>query len=242
MRNRNNETEENWKVIPGFSNYEVSNLGRVKSKKWNKERILRQMNNRGYKHVILAGDDGKKQTMRVHRLVAQAFVENPEHKPTVDHINNNPADNRSSNLRWATMKEQLSNPRTARKQREGNRKNALKARHFVFVYDENLTLKNTYKSTADAGRDGHSQGNVACCCKGVIKRYKGLIWSYVQLNNIQEREAIEKAAEKKREKRLDSIREAAKKYIRETNYYQTHREKFLQYAKESYLRKKSKDE
>ena len=49
---------------------------------------------------------------QVHRLAAECFIPNPEHKPTVDHINRDSTDNRVSNLRWATMKEQVENSST----------------------------------------------------------------------------------------------------------------------------------
>ena len=70
----------------------------------NTNKILKQRNNQGYKIVHLNG-----KYLRVHRLVAEAFIPNPENKPYVDHKNNIRDDNRIDNLRWATIKENNQN-------------------------------------------------------------------------------------------------------------------------------------
>lgn len=98
---------EQWKQIVDFPNYEVSNMGNIKS--LYSEKLLKPSSNwEGYLMVVLY-KDGKGFMKLVHRLVAQAFVENPQEKPTVDHINMNKQDNRAVNLRWQTQKEQLNN-------------------------------------------------------------------------------------------------------------------------------------
>lgn len=115
---------EIWKDVPGYSGlYQVSNNGRVKSlnrrvngPKCNgrnvRERILKPAcNSYGYKTVALY--DGKKRTTKtIHRLVALAFIPNPDGKPEIDHINAIRTDNRAENLRWVTRKENGTNPIT----------------------------------------------------------------------------------------------------------------------------------
>ena len=68
----------------------------------------------GYEYFIFSVD-GIRKTVKAHRLVAETFIPNPENKPTVDHINGNKKDNRVTNLRWATNKEQTLNPNTYEK-------------------------------------------------------------------------------------------------------------------------------
>ena len=104
---------EIWKDILNFPDYQVSNLGRVKSlerkivRKNNyiysqKEHIMKlTINKNGYYYVSLKKDN-KTKTILVHRLVAQTFIPNPDNLPEVNHINEDKMDNRYCNLEWCT--------------------------------------------------------------------------------------------------------------------------------------------
>lgn len=97
---------EIWRDIDGFDGlYQVSNLGRVKSFHHG-ERILKVWLRSGYPQVGLHRG-GKSEKMPVHRLVAEAFIPNPESKPEVNHLNGNRVDNRVENLEWATHIENI---------------------------------------------------------------------------------------------------------------------------------------
>lgn len=114
-----------WKPIEGFEGlYEVSNQGEVKSlarenyypdgrlHQRKKEKILStRPDKRGYVTVILC-KNGKTYPRGVHRLVAEAFIPNPEQKPNIDHIDTNPWNNCVDNLRWVTQQENAMNPLT----------------------------------------------------------------------------------------------------------------------------------
>lgn len=98
---------ETWKVINDFPNYEISNFGNIR----NKTKLLKIVpNKQGYNIVVLC--NGIRKTINVHRLVAAAFVPNPENKPCVDHIDGDRANNHADNLRWVTAKENCNNPIT----------------------------------------------------------------------------------------------------------------------------------
>lgn len=164
MQNQQN-IKEIWKPIKGYERlYQVSTLGRVKSLNYNKtkkEKILSPGNNgNGYLFVTLY-KNGRK-NLFVHRLVAEAFLENPDNLPEVNHKDENKTNNSVSNLEFCSRKynARYSNAKKVGCYREGN---------FIKVYD----------STIDVTNDGFNQGNVVSCCQGKLKTYKGFQWKYL---------------------------------------------------------------
>ena len=99
-----------WKPVVGYEGlYEVSNMGRVKSLKRlrTKERIIAQFqNHRGYARVTLWKDNSQKK-YSVHRLVAEAFIPNPNNLPEVNHIDGDKQNNHMDNLEWCTRSENI---------------------------------------------------------------------------------------------------------------------------------------
>ena len=106
---------EIWKDINGYEGlYQISNFGNVKSlpRQGAKGKILKPSKiNIGYLRVGL-NKNGKCKRYLIHRLVAEAFLPNPDNKPCIDHINANKTDNRICNLQWVTHKENMNNPLT----------------------------------------------------------------------------------------------------------------------------------
>ena len=163
-------TEEVWRDIEGYEGrYQVSNMGRVKSFKWNKERFLKpSMDKDGYLLVTLCAG-GKRKTLKVHRLVCEAFHENPDNKPQVNHINEDKTDNRACNLEWCTCKQNVNH---------GSRNERVSKP--VGQYSLDGKLIKLWPSTMEVGRQtGFSQGGISQAANGKYKQAYGYIWKYI---------------------------------------------------------------
>lgn len=166
---------ETWKPISGYEGlYEVSDLGRVKGLRRNK--ILREQKRRhGYLSVWLYKDGCKPIQASIHRLVANAFCGEHEANAEVNHINENKADNRASNLEWLTHKENT-NFGTAQSRRSERIRNNKRSTP-VSQYSENGELIKTYPSIGQAFREtGYSQGNIHRAMQSPSRRAYGYIW------------------------------------------------------------------
>lgn len=109
---------ENWKKIPNYPLYEASSEGRLKTFNWKnkgKEAIMKPaLDNGGYLRTMLKNVNGKYDTIKVHRIIAQTFLDNPLDKETVNHKNGIKTDNRLINLEWATRSENCKHAFTSR--------------------------------------------------------------------------------------------------------------------------------
>ena len=167
--------KEYWKPVVGYEGlYEVSNWGRVKSLNYNhtgKGKILKQNQiKNGYKSVMLY-KDGNGKNYLVHRLVAEAFLPNPNDYKEVNHKDENPQNNIVSNLEWC---DRLYNVRYG----TGIERRSKKRSKPVLQYDLEGNFIKEWKSVTECGINGYKQGHVAACCRGERKTHKGFLWEY----------------------------------------------------------------
>ena len=169
---------EIWKDIYGFPYYQVSNLGRVRSFKWGKERILspKKIKN-DYLQVGLCKND-KRYWKCIHRLVAEAFLDNPNNLPQVNHINENKTDNRVENLEYCSM-EYNQNYGTHQQRSAAARLNHPILSKSVLQYSLNGELLNEFSSTMEVQRQlGFRHSHIGECCRGEYNTAYGFIWKY----------------------------------------------------------------
>lgn len=167
--------EEIWKDIEGFEGlYQVSNLGRVK--RFATGKVLKSgKDGGGYLQVDLC-KNGKRKTHRIHRLVAQAFIPNPEHKPEVNHIDEIKTRNMVSNLEWMTAKEN-SNHGT----RNERMAKAISKSMSIPIIAINLKTgesKDFYGTSECSRQLGLNQSNITSVLKGRRKQTGGYTFQY----------------------------------------------------------------
>lgn len=166
--------KEYWKLIKDYENYMVSSFGRVKSINYNhsgKERILKLRTDRhGYLRVNL-WKNNKQKNFLVHRLIAEAFLPNPNNYPCVNHRDENKQNNNVDNLEWCNSKYNC-NFGTR------NERMAKKLSKPILQYTINGLFIREWKSAREAGRNGFNQGHITQCCRGERKTHKGCIWIY----------------------------------------------------------------
>lgn len=177
---------EEWKDIKDYEwLYQVSNMWRIKSLTWhsgnkhiNREYIRKnKLNNKWYEEISLWHNNTRKHCL-IHRLVAQAFIENPENKPQVNHINWIKTDNRLENLEWMTAKENIRHSFA----------NWLQVipkwwKHYlskkVNQYKLDWTFIKTWDSMIDIERKLKIfNTNISTCCRWKIKSAGWYTWKY----------------------------------------------------------------
>tara|TARA_Y100000310_G_scaffold340955_1_gene438491 strand:+ start:157 stop:690 length:534 start_codon:yes stop_codon:yes gene_type:complete len=173
--------EELWEDVVGFEGlYEVNTEGDVISM-WNDRFRTPQLDIYGY-HFMLLCKNGKYKQMKVHRLVAMAFIDNPENKPTVNHINGIKTDNRLCNLEWATLSENLQHSYD-HLGRSGPTKGVFGKNHHrskpVNAFSKAGQWVGSFESITDASNNtgvGHS--GICASCRGRQRLSGGYVWRY----------------------------------------------------------------
>jgi hypothetical protein len=177
---------EIWKDIKDFEEiYQVSNMGRVKSLERKVSHptceyrlvpttILKDKDNgKGYR-VLDLYKEGKRYCKKKHRLVAEAFIPNPDNKPEVNHIDTDKTNNYATNLEWVTGKE------NSKHIYEAGKKFMPNLNKKVHQLDEHGNIIATFNSAKEASLaiGGTKSEQVACVARGARKSFKGTYWKF----------------------------------------------------------------
>lgn len=189
-RGRHFFMEEIWKTIDGHEGiFEYSSLGRIKSVgrwvhciRYNKpysrfepEKILKPKNDKGYLRIGLC-INGRRIFRPVHRLIAMAFIPNPQNKPTVNHKSGIKTDNRVENLEWATISENTQHSFDNGLQLPRRGSDNIQSVPVAQFTMEGVWVRD-WAGMGDIKRGlGLSQGSISNCIHGKTKSYSGYIW------------------------------------------------------------------
>lgn len=164
--------KEEWRPVVGYEGrYEVSSLGRIRRVKI----IVPSMKKHDYMQVSLVDGDGVRKSLRLHRIVAEAFLPNPEGKPQVNHKDEDPENNRADNLEWATAEENTNyGSRTARAAAKNGSKTPI-----IQIDPKTLEAVAEYPGQSAAARaTGISLASINACLRGKQRRAGGYLWRY----------------------------------------------------------------
>ena len=174
-----------------YEKYQVSNLGRMINLNYRntgRAKLMKPFDNgNGYLCVNLYKNREYKKCL-VHRLIAETFLENPENKSEVNHIDEDKTNNfvflnedgsidkEKSNLEWSTPKENLNHGTRNERIRKANTNGKLSKQVLQFTLSGEFIRE--WPSVMECGRNGFNQGHVADCCRGERKSHKGFKWCY----------------------------------------------------------------
>lgn len=171
---------EEWKEVDDYPDYYVSNYGNVWSKKSGK--MLKQaIDKDGYKIVTLYRD-GEYKKRKVHRLVASAFLSSSIDGKQINHIDENPANNRLDNIEICDASYNINYGNRNKKVSEANKTNGKILRKPVEAVNSAFEVEMRFDSMHDAERAGYNRAAIYMVCNnyGRLKTYKGFIWRYAQ--------------------------------------------------------------
>lgn len=174
--NQLNVFEESWIDIEG--KYQVNGRGEVKSLNYNqtgKEKLLKPFYTKdGYLQVDLCLQ--KRKSVRVHRLVWEAFYGKIPDGMEIDHIDTNRENNRLSNLRCVTSMENSQNPITKKRQADSAKRTFRKSVNQFTLEGE---FVKAWTSTREIERElGYNHASISLCCNGKLKQAYGYVWKY----------------------------------------------------------------
>lgn len=170
---------EIWKPIVGFP-YMVSTYGRVQSIRGNKS-VWKRKKEKSYLSTTLYSN-GKGKALFLHRLVAEAFIPNPDNLPFVNHKDGNPQNNRVENLEWCTLEYNNNYSDGYIKRVKSRIKNGKTSA--VTKCDVKGNPIEEYASLREASRclgNLKASSNILNCCKGIKKTAYGFIWKYKEV-------------------------------------------------------------
>ena len=163
--------KEIWKDIKDYEGlYQVSNLGRVK--RITTGRVLKPLKHANGYLMVKLSKNSIVYTKTVHRLVAEAFIPNPEHKSEINHIDENKTNNNVSNLEWMTRKENINH---------GTRTERMSKTQSIPIIATNIKTgesKEFYGARECARQLGLTHGNIASVLKGRYKQTGGYTFKY----------------------------------------------------------------
>lgn len=177
--------KEQWKDIKGYEGlYKVSNFGRVLSlHRQGNPKILTPKCNNSKRLWVSLYKCGVEKPMLIHRLVAQAFLDNPDNLPQINHIDENPQNNNIVNLEWCTQEYNIKYYCDRHPRKDGNiyysekyhKRNHLKIKQFS---KDGIFVREWDNSRQIFLETGWSDWSISECCRGKRKSAYGFIWQY----------------------------------------------------------------